>query len=91
MKVDPKDHQQLSRGRVCVDVAVLEFDNGGRTIWVHDASGATVLRIAVRGGAVRVNSSCSNICAHADLQVQGDVEFCIPEREEYEQESSIEG
>lgn len=63
-----------------IPVAVVEFHEGGRAIWVHDAQGSTVLRIQCTGN-VLVNPGCVNICAHSDINVIGDIEICIPEKE----------
>jgi hypothetical protein len=62
--------------RIEVPVAQLEFEDGGNTIWVHNEDGATVLRI--KAGKVVAKMGCENVCAHADLVVQGTVEVCIP-------------
>ena len=35
--------------RIKIPVALLEFDEGGNTVWVHNDQGATVFRIAVMG------------------------------------------
>ena len=39
--------------RVSVPVAVLEYDEGGRALWVHNDQGATVLRLQLLGGKFR--------------------------------------
>ncbi len=67
--------------RIAVPVAQLEFFEGGNTIWIHSAKGATVLRIQVpHGKKVTVNKNeCSNIVSHADIQTQGDVGVCLAE------------
>src|SRR5687767_1963597 len=64
-----------------IDVAVLEFSEGGRAIWVHDSQGSTVLRIQCTG-KVKIHKSCENICAHSDINVIGDIEICIPDEPE---------
>lgn len=63
-----------------IPVAMLEFVEGGNTLWVHNSQGGTVLRIACT--KVAVKNGCSNTCAHADMRVQGTVEICIPLDEE---------
>lgn len=68
-------------GRHQVDVAMLEFDEGGNTIWVHSPRGATVLRIKTLGGKIVVNNECSNTVSHSDIIVEGDIEMCMPPEE----------
>lgn len=67
------------RGRQQVPVALLEYDEGGHTLWVHGPDGATVLRIKLLRGKYRTQADCINICAHADIVVpDGDVVVCMP-------------
>lgn len=61
-----------------VEVTELEFDEGGHTLWVHSAKGATVLRIKC-SGKIQVERSCRNIVAHSDIYVQGDISVCVPD------------
>lgn len=60
-----------------IDVAVMEFSEGGKAIWIHNNKGCTVLRIQCTG-KVKIHKPCDNICAHADINVIGDIEVCIP-------------
>lgn len=60
-----------------IPVAVLEFTEGGKTIWIHNNKGATVLRIQCTG-KVLVDKGCENICAHSDINVPGNISICIP-------------
>ncbi len=60
-----------------VEVSQLEFDEGGNTIWIHGPQGATVMRIKC-SGRIEVMADCVNICAHADVMVDGDILVCIP-------------
>ncbi len=62
-----------------IRVSILEFDEGGHTLWVHGPKGGTVLRIKC-SGTIRVNPECDNICAHSDIMVEGDIEVCVPTR-----------
>jgi len=57
---------------------MLEFDEGGKTLWVHAPNGATVLRVTTRGGKIRVSKSCQNIVSHADVITTDDIEICMP-------------
>lgn len=61
-----------------IPVAIMEFVEGGRAIWIHDKQGATVVRIQCTG-QVKVHGGCENICAHTDINVQGDIAICLPE------------
>lgn len=63
--------------RIQIPVHTLEFDEGGKTIWVHSPIGATVLRIQSKGG-VTADRNCTNVCAHADIQIDQPVHFCLP-------------
>jgi hypothetical protein len=60
-----------------IPVALLEFQEGGRALWIHDHRGCTVLRVHCTG-KVNVHNGCTNICAHADINVTGDIDVCIP-------------
>ena len=62
-----------------IPVVLLEFKDGGNTIWVHGPEGGTVLRIKCTG-KIRVNKCAASPIAHADLMVTGDIEFCVPSR-----------
>lgn len=69
--------------RIQIPVALLEFDEGGHTLWVHSPEGATVLRIKIEG-EFRVRRECENVVSHADIYVtrggeDGDVYFCVKE------------
>lgn len=61
-----------------IDVAVLEYVEGGKAIWVHNANGCTVLRIQCTG-KVLVHNGCQNVCAHSDINVIGDIVLCVPD------------
>ena len=69
---------QAGDGTIQIPVAVVEFADGGRAIWVHDGNGCTVLRIQCTG-RVTVSKACENISAHADINVVGDIAFCVPD------------
>jgi|GEM_PF-5035629 len=62
--------------RISIPVAMLEFRDGGNTIWIHSPTGGTVLRIKAKKVSVNRNE-CMNINSHADIQVQGDVDVCL--------------
>lgn len=62
--------------RIQLEAVGLEFDEGANTIWVHGAQG-TILRIKCSGRIT--TTSCSAPGAHADVIVDGDIAFCVPE------------
>lgn len=64
-----------------VPVAVLEFVDGGNTIWVHNNQGATVLRIKTMG-KISVNRDCQNICSHADIITGSNIEICMAKEDQ---------
>jgi hypothetical protein len=68
-----------ARMRHEIPAALIEFDEGGRTIWVQSRKGATILRIQTKGKIV-VDNCCENIVAHSDMQVDDDIYVCIPRR-----------
>lgn len=61
-----------------IEVAQLEYSEDGRVMWIHNSQGATVLRITCTGKIVE-HSRCTNICAHSDINVVGDIHICIPD------------
>lgn len=69
--------------RVQLHAVGLEFEEGGNTIWVHGENG-TILRIKCTG-KIHV-TACDGPSPHADVQVQGDISFCVPDG--LEEESS---
>jgi Ca2+-dependent lipid-binding protein len=62
--------------RIKIDVAQLEFEEGGNTIWIHSPIGATVLRIKTMG-KLTTKKGCKNVCSHADIVVNEDIEICL--------------
>ena len=63
-----------------IDVYMLEFDEGGNTIWIHNQAGATILRVKTEGMIV-VNKECTNPYPHADIITPDCIQFCIPDHE----------
>lgn len=64
--------------RVTIDVAQIEFEEGGNTLWIHNSNGLTVLRLKFEGG-IHSKAGCENLCAHADAFVAGSLAFCMPD------------
>ena len=60
-----------------IKVAVLEYTEGQKAIWVHNSKGMTVLRIQCTGKII-VDRECINICAHSDINVTGNIHLCVP-------------
>lgn len=67
--------------RVSVEVSVLEYVEGGNTIWIHGPEGGTVLRIKTRG-TISTDDACVSPIAHADVVVSDDIRICVPNRRE---------
>ena len=68
--------------RIAIPVALLEFDEGGNTLWVHSPVGATVLRVKIAGKFQVTGCGDNAVCSHADVTVppgsrDGDVTFCL--------------
>lgn len=61
--------------RIEIPVVVIEFDEGGHTIWVQFQKGATILRIKCTD-TLKVLRDCENIVSHADILVPGDIAEC---------------
>ena len=61
--------------RIQLEAVGLEFNDGGNTIWIH-GPGGTLLRVKCTGTIAA--KSCSAPAAHADVIVDGDIEFCVP-------------
>lgn len=59
-----------------IPAAMIEFNEGGNTIWVHGPMGATILRVKTMG-KIKVNGECENICSHSDIVVKDDIEMCL--------------
>lgn len=59
-----------------IPAALIEFVDGGNTIWVHSPNGATILRIKTLG-KISVNKECENICSHSDIIVKDDIHICL--------------
>ena len=67
--------------RVQLEAIGLEFEEGGNTIWIHGTEG-TLLRIKCTG---RIETkACAATVAHADVIVQGDIAFCLPQPDDNE-------
>lgn len=62
--------------RIQIPVTLLEFDEGGTTLWVHGPDGSTVLRLKAK--KITKKRGCENICAHVDIIVDTNVEVCMP-------------
>lgn len=69
----------MTGDRVEIEVGLMEFVEGGHTIWIHSPEGGTVLRIKC-SGKITVDAACRNNVAHSDIMVDGDIEICVPEK-----------
>lgn len=63
--------------RINIPVSVVEFDDGGNTIWIQ-SEGGTTLRIKCTG-KIRTDMCETSPISHCDIIVNGDINFCISE------------
>lgn len=68
--------------RVQLEALGLEFEEGGNTIWIHGIDGGTLFRIKCTGRIT--TKACTAPMAHADVIVQGDIAFCVPQLDDNE-------
>lgn len=61
--------------RHTIPVLVLEFEEGGNTIWVQGLGG-TVLRLKTDGKVTSVECQESPV-SHVDVMVKGDISVCV--------------
>jgi hypothetical protein len=66
--------------RIKIEVAELELEENGNTLWVHGPNGATVLRIKTLGKIITSTCGVDAITSHCDIVVQDDIEICLLER-----------
>lgn len=66
----------MATGRITLPVAVLEFEEGGNTIWIHSPEGSTTLRIKTSGKVTSRQCDTSPV-SHGDIMVDGDICICI--------------
>ena len=64
--------------RVQIPVGLLEFTEGGHTIWVQSPEGGTTLRIKCKG-SIKIDQCTNSPLSHCDIIVDGDINFCISE------------
>lgn len=69
----------MANTRHQVPVAQLEFDDGGNTIWIHNANGETVLRLKTVK-KIEVQRDCINCCAHTDIITPHPIVICLPSK-----------
>lgn len=62
--------------RVQIPAGMVEFVNGGHTIWVQSADGATTIRIKC-SGRILIDQCQNSPVSHCDILVEGDINFCI--------------
>lgn len=66
----------LARGtRVEIPACVLEYREGGNTLWIHSPKGATILRLKVH--TIESSFCESSSVSHADMVVAQDLQFCL--------------
>ena len=62
--------------RVIIPACIVEFDEGGNTIWVQSPQGATILRVKCTG-PIAIMACDTSPVSHADLVVQGGFTYCL--------------
>lgn len=62
-----------------IAAAQIEYQEGGRAIWIHNDKGVTVMRINC-SGQVKTHRNHRVVCASADINVEGDINICLPGR-----------
>lgn len=74
------DREQIkNRMTHSIKVSEVEFVESSHTLWVHDRSGGTALRIKCTG-KITVDDHCTNTGPHSDIMVQGDIHVCWPKK-----------
>lgn len=63
---------------IIIPVSQIEFNEGSSTIWVHNVSGGTTLRIKC-SGKITVDRCDVSPISHCDILVDGDINFCLSE------------
>ena len=59
-----------------IEVAQIEFNEGGNTLWIHTKNGSTALRIKCTGKIT--SEACQNSpFSHGDIFVEGDIHLCL--------------
>lgn len=59
-----------------IPAACIEFQESSNTIWIHNGHGCTILRIKTHG-MINVKEGCENVCSHADIYVEDDIDICL--------------
>lgn len=64
--------------RINIPVALVEYDEGGNTLWIQSPEGGTTIRIKCTG---KITSSFCEVSplSHLDLVINGDINFCLSE------------
>ena len=62
--------------RIQIEVGLIEFDEGGNTIWIQSPLGGTTMRIKCTGKIITDQCKDSPL-SHCDIIVNGDIQFCI--------------
>lgn len=63
--------------RISIPVGLIEFNEGGNTIWIQ-SEGGTILRIKTLG-KIKVDKCKTSPVSHADIIVKEDINFCVSE------------
>lgn len=56
--------------------AIIEFVEGGNTIWVQSPEGGTTIRIKC-SGKITTDTCKNSPISHSDILVNGDIHICL--------------
>lgn len=66
----------MQSNRILIPASVIEFVDGGNTIWVHGPDGATVLRIKTMK-KIHTRSCGDENPSHSDIVVGDPIHVCV--------------
>lgn len=66
---------------VTIPVGMIEFREGGHTLWIHGLTGGTVLRLKTLDGKI-TSTTCQNETSesHGDALIKGDLVICLAKK-----------
>jgi len=62
---------------VLIPVSMIEFHEGGNTLWIHGPEGGTSLRLKTLDGVITSKRCATSPVAHGDAIIKGDLELCL--------------
>lgn len=64
--------------RIQIPASVIEFDEGGNTIWIQNTEGSTAIRIKTMG-KIKTDRCLTSPVSHSDIVVKEDINICLSE------------